>query len=58
MYVGPEDDQFYQKYWSQYQDDQENDPSWLDHFRQPNDQIMNHEQTTSECPLDEEEDTD
>lgn len=33
MYRGPESDEEYIKYWSQYEDDKEEAPDWIDQFR-------------------------
>ena len=37
MYHGPESSASYQEYWSQYLDESEDRPQWLNHFQRPND---------------------
>ena len=54
MYQGPESSTSYQEYWSQYPDESEDTPQWLNHFQRPND-ISNGDDT--EVTLIEEEDS-
>lgn len=54
MYQGPESSTSYQEYWSQYPDESEDTPQWLNHFQRSND-ISNGDDT--EVTLIEEEDS-
>lgn len=54
MYQGPEGNTSYQEYWSQYPDESEDTPQWLNHFQRPND-ISNGDYT--QVALIEEEDS-
>ncbi len=49
MYADPEQDDLYQKYWSQYPDNSDEAPAWLDQFRDTNDQIDHMQSHLPEC---------